>query len=205
MMAAVCAGIFPAPCPSWASAGCDVDRLLAAAHSRDLHEARYWHILMHYEQKLSGIVSQVDDPDFFLAPDGKTNPSAELDATIAYLFADSADTRDPDTTDPDAGSGPKQQEKTKKPICRFYARYGWLEKKLGDVMPACFAGRSCPAIDRIEPEPDKRTFRVGAGVTAFGLLYGVASSGWLDDLRFLVVIVLAALLAWGGRWRRGTP
>ena len=57
MMAAVCAGIFPAPCPSWASAGCNVDRLLAAAHSRDLHEARYWHILMHYEQKLSGIVT----------------------------------------------------------------------------------------------------------------------------------------------------
>lgn len=66
-------------------------------------------------------------------------------------------------------------------------------------------GLAIMAIDRIEPEPDKRTFRVGAGVTAFGLLYGVASSGWLDDLRFLVVIVLAALLAWGGRWRRGTP
>jgi len=158
MMAAVCAGIFRAPCPAWASPGCDVDRLLAAAHARNLHEARYWHILMHYEKKLTGVVSQVDDPDFFLAPDGKTNPRAELDATIAYLFADSADTRDPDTTDPDAGSGPKQQEKTKKPICRFYARYGWLEKKLGHVMPACFAGRSCPAIDRIEPQSASLVF-----------------------------------------------
>lgn len=63
-------------------------------------------------------------------------------------------------------------------------------------------GVAIMAIDRIEPEADKRTFRLGAGVTAFGLLYGVAASGWLDDLRFLIVIVLAALLLWGGRTRR---
>ena len=65
-------------------------------------------------------------------------------------------------------------------------------------------GVAIMAIDRIEPEPDKRTFRIGAGVTAFGVLYGVAASGWLDDLRFLVVIVLAAILLWGGRWGRRT-
>lgn len=145
LIAAVCAWILWAPCPAWASAACDVDRLLAAAHARDLHEDRYWHILMHYEKKLTGVVSQVDDPDFFLAPDGKTNPRAELSATIAYLFGDTA-------CPADAGKDEKPSEKSKTPICRFYARYGWLEEKLGHVMPDCFAGRSCPAIDRIDPK-----------------------------------------------------
>jgi len=63
-------------------------------------------------------------------------------------------------------------------------------------------GVAIMAIDRVEPEPDKRTFRLGAAITAFGLLYGVASSGWLDDLRFVIVIVLAAILLWGGRASR---
>ena len=66
-------------------------------------------------------------------------------------------------------------------------------------------GVAIMAIDRIEPEPDKVTFRLGAFVTAFGLLYGVAASGWLDDLRFAVVIALAALLLWGGRRSGRTP
>lgn len=66
-------------------------------------------------------------------------------------------------------------------------------------------GIAIMAIDRIEPEADKRTFRLGAGVTAFGVLYGVAASGWLDDLRFVVVIGLTALLLWSGRRRGSTP
>jgi hypothetical protein len=65
-------------------------------------------------------------------------------------------------------------------------------------------GVAIMAIDRVEPEPDKRTFKLGAAVTAFGLLYGVAASGWLDDLRFAIVIVLAAILLWGGRARGRT-
>lgn len=62
-------------------------------------------------------------------------------------------------------------------------------------------GLAIMAIDRVEPEPEKRTFRLGAGVTAFGLLYGIATSGWLDDLRFVIVVVLAAILLWGGNRR----
>ncbi len=61
-------------------------------------------------------------------------------------------------------------------------------------------GVAVMAIDRIEPEPDKRTLRIGAGLTAFGLLFGVASAGWLDDARFALVLVLVgALLMLGGR------
>lgn len=57
------------------------------------------------------------------------------------------------------------------------------------------------AIDRVEPEPDKRTLRLGAGLAAFGLLFGVASAGWIDDARFAVVLVLVGLLLLGGRER----
>lgn len=59
------------------------------------------------------------------------------------------------------------------------------------------------AIDRVEPEPDKRTLRLGAGLAAFGLLFGVASAGWIDDARFAVVLVVVGLLLLGGRERGG--
>lgn len=52
------------------------------------------------------------------------------------------------------------------------------------------------AIDRVEPEPDKRTLRLGAGLAAFGLLWGVVAAGWLEDARFaLLLLVLGVLLA----------
>lgn len=66
-------------------------------------------------------------------------------------------------------------------------------------------GLGVMAIDRVAPEADKRSLRIGAALTAFGILYGVASAGWLDDLRFAIVIVLAAFLLLGsGRARRRT-
>jgi len=51
-----------------------------------LHEDPYWHILLHYKPGVSGYESLVDDPRYFLAPDGKTNPETELDATIRAFF-----------------------------------------------------------------------------------------------------------------------
>jgi hypothetical protein len=65
-------------------------------------------------------------------------------------------------------------------------------------------GVAVMAIDRVEPEPDKRTLRLGAALTAFGLLYGVAAAGWLQDARFaLVLVVVGLLLAFSGDGRRG--
>jgi hypothetical protein len=64
-------------------------------------------------------------------------------------------------------------------------------------------GVAVMAIDRVEPEPDKRTLRLGAALTAFGLLYGVAAAGWLQDARFaLVLVVVGLLLALSGGRRR---
>jgi len=138
MLPVLAAAVLLASPAAFAGSPCDVDRLLELAHAKNLHEDRYWHILMHYEQKWFGVESQIDDPDFFLATEGKYDPGAELDATIAYLF----------------GSGTAQQEA----VCRFYARYGWLEKMLAEALPGCFTNRSCPAIDRIDPQSASLVF-----------------------------------------------
>ncbi|MFP4446793.1 MAG: hypothetical protein ACLFPD_11175, partial [Desulfosudaceae bacterium] len=89
----------------------DTGQLIERAAAQNLHQHNYWRILLHYEPALWGVKSQVDDPDFFLAPEGKTDPEAELKATIAELFQ------------PD-------QQAAQKSICRFYARYQWLKKML---------------------------------------------------------------------------
>jgi hypothetical protein len=71
----------------------------------------YWHTLLHYKNTLSGFHSLVDDPRFFLAPSGKYNPQAELEATLRSLFS--------------------QEEHDKRhPVCRFIARYHWLADRL---------------------------------------------------------------------------
>ena len=58
------------------------------------------------------------------------------------------------------------------------------------------------AIDRIEPEADKRTLRIGAALAAFGVLWGVASAGWLEDARFaLMLVMVGVLLLLDGRRR----
>jgi len=87
------------------------DQLIQRAHQKRLHEDPYWRILLHYQNKLFGVQSLIDDPQFFLSIEGKENPMAELDATLRAFFQD-------DTIS--AGSS----------ICRFIARYTWLKEKL---------------------------------------------------------------------------
>ena len=48
-----------------------------------------WHLLLHYREDLfGGYTSEQDDPGFFMSPDGKTDPQAELDATLKQFFSD---------------------------------------------------------------------------------------------------------------------
>jgi len=88
-----------------------LSELLAAAHEQKLYEDLYWHTLMHYKPTILGYKSLVDDPKFFLAPDGKTNPEAELDATIRAFFIE-------------------EDKEKKSAVCRFAARYDWIRDKL---------------------------------------------------------------------------
>lgn len=80
-----------------------------------LYNDSYWRTLLHYKPALfSRYKSLVDDPKFFCAKNGKTNPKAELNATIKAFFE----------------PAPKDS-KTKHAIERFPGRYKWLCEKLG--------------------------------------------------------------------------
>lgn len=84
------------------------------AADSDLHLQRYWHLLLHYRPTWSGgFESEADEPGFFLAPLGKTDPAAELQATLAQFFS----------TEPVGRS--RQPAR-----CAFIARYHWLKEAL---------------------------------------------------------------------------
>ena len=75
---------------------------------------REWHLLLHYRKDLfGGHTSEQDDQGFFLSPDGKTDPQAELDATLKQFFTNELVGR------------------SKQPAqCAFIARYEWLRNQL---------------------------------------------------------------------------
>jgi hypothetical protein len=79
-----------------------------------LASEREWHLLLHYRKNLfGGHTSEQDDPGFFMSPDGKTDPQAELDATLKQFFSDELIGR------------------SKQPAqCAFIARYHWLRERL---------------------------------------------------------------------------
>jgi len=89
--------------------------LLEKSNKLKLSEKRYWHLLLHYQSNKigKGFTSAVDDPAFFLAPNGKKDPKAEMDATIKYLF-----------TKDFVGKSSSQGR------CAFIARYNWIASQL---------------------------------------------------------------------------
>ena len=96
------------------------------AHAQVTAEDPMWLRLGHYDAKGAGFESTVQTPEFFLAATGKTDPAAELDATLQAMRA-------ADTDDPNAHAQ-----------CRYPARYLWLRRAgaLPDVAP-----RACPQFD----------------------------------------------------------
>ncbi|NIQ93400.1 MAG: hypothetical protein GWN87_03725, partial [Desulfuromonadales bacterium] len=58
------------------------DQLARQADSLKLSEKRYWHTLLHYRPSWRGLRSLIDDPEFFLAENGKRRPDEELAATL---------------------------------------------------------------------------------------------------------------------------
>ena len=79
-----------------------------------LASEREWHLLLHYRKDLlGGHTSEQDDPGFFMSPDGKTDPQAELNATLKQFFSSELVGR------------------SKQPAqCAFIARYEWLRNQL---------------------------------------------------------------------------
>lgn len=105
-----------ASCPGRAAADVSTyrDGLIEQAKRDGLAHEREWHLLLHYGANLlGGFTSEQDDEGFFLSPEGKENPQAELDATIQAFFSSELVGR------------------SKQPAqCAFIARYHWLKDRL---------------------------------------------------------------------------
>lgn len=116
-----------------------LDELIRRAIEKDLSARRYWHLLLHYRRNLlGGFTSEADGPGFFLSPVGRTNPEAELAATLAKFFSDEP-----------VGTSQQQAQ------CAFPARYQWLKKELnfdGRLLPERECGRFRTWIDAFDPE-----------------------------------------------------
>src|SRR5262245_66531627 len=76
--------------PCGASAATYLDELIGRSRELRLSERREWHRLMHYVDNwvTPGVHSLADARRFFLAPDGKTSPQSELEATLGAFFSD---------------------------------------------------------------------------------------------------------------------
>lgn len=103
--------------------------LQARARTLDLAARPAWQRLLHLQPRRwpRGAESTLDFPGFFLAAEGKTDPRAELDASLATFFDDSE------------LNGEARQ-------CRFKARYEWLKSQL-DFDPARLPPADCPRFD----------------------------------------------------------
>lgn len=104
--------------------------LLAEAGGRGLAQTAAWRALVHYAPDLiTGTpTGLVDNEAFYNAEGGKTDPAAELEATLAAFFAPL----------PTEGANAHAQ-------CRQPARYRWLKEQLG-FDPGRLVEHACPAL-----------------------------------------------------------
>ena len=105
--------------------------LINKALQAKLADEREWHLLLHYRKDLlGGYTSEQDDPGFFMSSNGKTDPQAELDATLKQFFSDELVGR------------------SKQPAqCAFLARYEWLRNQL-HFDQARLSPMACERFDR---------------------------------------------------------
>ncbi|HYG65996.1 MAG TPA: DUF4105 domain-containing protein, partial [Anaeromyxobacteraceae bacterium] len=105
--------------------------LVAKARAERLGEDLAWLRLGHWRRGLLGPRSEADGPAFFRAKDGKTDPAAELEATLAAFF------------EPQAATGDELDHAQ----CRFPGRLRFLSDRLG-LDPARLPKVSCPRRDQ---------------------------------------------------------
>jgi len=91
----------------------ELQSLIDTTSKSELWKDIEWLNLLHYQggPELTDFLSQVDDPVFFNAKDGKTNPKNELKETLISLYAT---------------SNLNQDEHAQ---CRNIARFNWLKSK----------------------------------------------------------------------------
>jgi len=92
-----------------------LEKLKRQTEKDRLWQSRGWQTLLHYERNNSGWESEIDSPSFFISKMGKTDPKAELYATLNAFFVE-----------------PELPDKLElHPQCRYVARYEWLDRNLG--------------------------------------------------------------------------
>jgi hypothetical protein len=125
------------PGQAWAAPSPYADELVARARALGLAREPAWHRLLHYRPTLiGGVRSETDDPAFFNAPQGKTDPDAELDATLRAFFSNLEET-----------------DRQQNPQCLFVARYRWLKERLG-FDPVRLPEQPCSRFERWRAELD---------------------------------------------------
>lgn len=130
----------------------NLEALLDKAASQNLASHPTWIKLGHFERNRSsssGWTSEIHSASFFLAPNGKENPKAELEATIKVFAAPA-----PDNTDLHAQ-------------CLFPGRYIWLSSLL-DFDAARFPNVSCTAF---------KNWTKGESIKSISLLYATGYLG----------------------------
>lgn len=102
----------------------------------DLAKSSSWLDLLHYHQIgiISPSESQVDDDLFFLSPEGKTSPSAELQATLEAF------------QEPFSG-----EDANLAPQCMYPARFHWLKSQNLDLD---FVELNCPEFNKWNQQID---------------------------------------------------
>jgi hypothetical protein len=104
--------------------------LQARARELRLFDDVGWLRLGHWRPRpLGGVKSEADGAEFFLAKEGKTDPAAELAATLAGFFDATA-----------------KHDELDDAQCRFPARFGFLGAKLGFDL-ARLPPRRCPRFE----------------------------------------------------------
>ncbi len=99
----------------------------AKAQSLHLADAPYWQRLMFYQKNGHGVLSKVAQPSFFLAKNGRSDPAAELDATLAGLY------------------DPAQAATDQAVACQFPVRRDWLVAQMG-LQASDLPVTPCPAL-----------------------------------------------------------
>lgn len=143
--------------------------LVQRARSIHLADSRDWQVLLHYRPTaFGGWKSEADGLGFFFAgKTGKTNPAAELEATLAAFFQ-------PAAADP-------LNPETMHSQCRFPARYAWLKHELsiqgtgegtGEGTVYGGAPRAARLVD--QPCPLLDTWRTGIAAEAVTMVYATA-------------------------------
>ena len=158
--------------------GLEMESLCARARVEGLAQDARWLALMHYAPSWRGERSVVDDPAFFLSPQGATDPEAELVADLRALL-----------TPPVGGQPPF--------IARFPARSRFLCERLGiprEQLPVPRAEECEAAIASFQPRSATLVFAsgyLGAPASMFGHTLLVVK-GRYDSLALAQAINYAA-------------